>query len=92
MRAVIKDIQSVALIEFEHIVVLSSGEVIQGDSVQIVDVSDSALLQTEETGQVEQTVVQVGKPDHKPKQECIPGGCVLTAAVAATRCQYWWGV
>ena len=65
---------------------------IQGDSVQIVDVSDSALLQTEETGQVEQTVVQVGKPDHKPKQECIPGGCVLTAAVAATRCQYWWGV
>ena len=35
-------------------------------SVQIVDVSDTALLQTEEAGQVEETIVQVGKPD--PKQ------------------------
>ena len=25
----------------------------------------------------------------KPKQECIPVGCVPTATVATTRCQYW---
>ena len=25
------------------------------------------------------------------KQECIPVGCIPTAAVAATRCQYWRG-
>ena len=26
---------------------------------------------------------------HFPQQECIPVGCVPTAAVAATRCQNW---
>ena len=29
------------------------------------------------------------KTPKKQKQECIPVGCVLTAAVAAIRCHYW---
>ena len=32
--------------------------------------------------------VQLGKI--KKLEECIQVGCTLTAAVAATRCQYWW--